>query len=213
MKRTTLAMLVDALDGPHRELVVAVLREELGTTAVASATFPTSELRARPKSAAERQAAYKARHRSRSRVTAGDAPGDESHVTGDVTSRSLSLSSSSESAEKAERESPSLSGNAREPVTGVTSSVTRLVTSPPSPSPGERYVTLTDAPDDELLAIASMAGVQDVEGAWLKFCGHFADKWVHVAGRWQGWCVREAKTERRGSATRRSSGARTARPP
>lgn len=61
---------------------------------------------------------------------------------------------------------------------------------------GERYVRLTDAITAELTASAQMATVQDIPAAWAKFTGHYADKWVHVAGRWQLWCVNEAKRER-----------------
>ncbi len=61
---------------------------------------------------------------------------------------------------------------------------------------GERYLRLGDRLTEELRAIAEMATVQDIEGAWVKFCGHHADKWVHVAGRWQVWCVNESRRER-----------------
>ncbi len=60
----------------------------------------------------------------------------------------------------------------------------------------ERYVALDDAITPELESIAQLAAVQDIPGAWLKFCGHLAGKWVHVAGKWQLWCVKEAKHER-----------------
>jgi 5-methylcytosine-specific restriction endonuclease McrA len=62
---------------------------------------------------------------------------------------------------------------------------------------GERYLYRTDLLDDELREIASMAGVQDIAGAWTKFTGHYADQWLNVPGRWQIWCAREAKIERR----------------
>lgn len=60
----------------------------------------------------------------------------------------------------------------------------------------ERILLRTDALDEDLTAIAQLASVQDIAGAWLKFTGHYADKWIHVAGRWQIWCQREAKIER-----------------
>ena len=58
---------------------------------------------------------------------------------------------------------------------------------------GERYIAITDAPDDEMKAIADMIGVQEPGLAWAKFTGHYAGKWVHVAGAWQKWCATEAK--------------------
>lgn len=61
---------------------------------------------------------------------------------------------------------------------------------------GERYVATTDPITPELTAVAQLAVVQDIPGAWLKFTGHYASKWIHVTGRWQAWCVREAKQER-----------------
>ena len=61
---------------------------------------------------------------------------------------------------------------------------------------GERYIAITDAPDDEMKAIADMIGVQEPGLAWAKFTGHYAGKWVHVAGAWQKWCATEAKHER-----------------
>lgn len=61
---------------------------------------------------------------------------------------------------------------------------------------GERHVRLTDTLTPELKSAAEMATVQDIAGAWAKFTGHYADKWVHVAGKWQSWCVNEAKRER-----------------
>jgi hypothetical protein len=137
-----------------------------------------------------------------------------SSVTPEIPSPSSSLSSLSPSfsAEISERESESRSGNAREPVTvtrsvtPVTSLVTSLVTSSVTrdghandhvtASPGERYVAVTDLITDELSAIAQMVGVQHLAAAWLKFTGHYAGKWVHVAGAWQKWCATEAKHER-----------------
>lgn len=65
-----------------------------------------------------------------------------------------------------------------------------------SPNAAERYIAPTDAITPELTAIAEMATVQDIPGAWAKFTGHYAGKWVHVAGYWQKWCVTEAKRER-----------------
>lgn len=60
----------------------------------------------------------------------------------------------------------------------------------------ERYIALDDPLDRELEAIAQLANVQDIKAAWLKFTGYYAGKWVHVSGRWQKWCVREALEER-----------------
>lgn len=61
----------------------------------------------------------------------------------------------------------------------------------------ETQVTLTDPITPELEAIASMIPVQDVAGCWLKFCGHYNGQRIEVPGRWQLWCVNEAKRERR----------------
>ena len=41
-----------------------------------------------------------------------------------------------------------------------------------------------------------MASVQDIAGAWKKFCGHHDGQVINVAGQWQVWCVRGAKRER-----------------
>ena len=60
----------------------------------------------------------------------------------------------------------------------------------------ERHIQPTDAITPELMEIAKMALVQDIPGAWLKFCGYHAGKWAHVVGKWQIWCVNEAKAER-----------------
>jgi hypothetical protein len=89
---------------------------------------------------------------------------------------------------------------AREPSdTGATPKATPATpeTTPLGVAPdGERYVRLTDAITPELTAAAQLATVQDIAAAWAKFTGHHADKWIHVAGQWQVWCVREAKRER-----------------
>lgn len=61
---------------------------------------------------------------------------------------------------------------------------------------GERYVAPADEITEELAATAQLANVQDIAGAWKKFTGHYAGKWLHVAGTWQKWCVTEAKRER-----------------
>jgi hypothetical protein len=217
MKRSTMHLVVAALDGPCHALAVALLREEFdGAVEPQLPLAPES----RPMTPAERQAAYKSRKRSRevtAEVTEVTSPVTSSVTSPSVTSAPLSLSSFSDSSENSESVSPSPSGNAREPVTQVTASVTRLVTSPvTSPghvtaSPGERYLAVTDSVTPELVAIAEMVGVQDIAGAWLKFCGHYAGKWVHVAGAWQKWCVREAKaerTERDKAATKPTGGAR-----
>ena len=91
--------------------------------------------------------------------------------------------------------SGSLSGSGSDPESG--SGVVSTGTVPPADAGhGSRYVRLNDPIDDELRAIAEMATVQDIPGAWAKFTGHFADRWVHVAGKWQHWCVNEAKRER-----------------
>lgn len=68
-------------------------------------------------------------------------------------------------------------------------------TEPPA-DPEERHVALTDKLTTELSAIAQLATVQDISATWLKFTGHYAGQWVHVAGKWQFWCVNEAKRER-----------------
>lgn len=60
----------------------------------------------------------------------------------------------------------------------------------------ERTLLRTDPLDQELRDIGAMAGVQDIDAAWRKFTGHFADKFLHVPGRWQWWCAREAQLER-----------------
>jgi hypothetical protein len=60
----------------------------------------------------------------------------------------------------------------------------------------ERTIQPTDELTEELTAIAAMATVQDVAGAWLKFTGLHAGQWKHVAGAWQKFCVTEAKFER-----------------
>jgi len=65
-----------------------------------------------------------------------------------------------------------------------------------APYPAERYIQPTDKLTAELRAIADMATVQDIDAAWLQFCGHYAGKWLHVTGWWQKWCVTAAKRER-----------------
>jgi hypothetical protein len=68
---------------------------------------------------------------------------------------------------------------------------------------GEPTVTLTTKITDECVAIAKGATggtpIQDVAGAWLKFCGWYAKRSLRLSeapGRWQSWCVDEAKKER-----------------
>jgi hypothetical protein len=68
--------------------------------------------------------------------------------------------------------------------------------SEPLEADGSRYVRLTDTLTDEFRATAEMERVQDIAGCWKKFRGHYADQWIHVAGKWQFWCVNEAKRER-----------------
>jgi hypothetical protein len=61
---------------------------------------------------------------------------------------------------------------------------------------GTRCVLIDDPIPPELVEAARMVPVQDIRGAWLKFCGYHAGQHVHVAGRWQKWCADEAKRER-----------------
>ena len=69
----------------------------------------------------------------------------------------------------------------------------------------ERAVRPDDPITDEMRQLASLCSVQDIDGAWKKFCGHYAARVLHVAGKWQMWCVNEAKTERVARERRRSS--------
>jgi hypothetical protein len=70
-----------------------------------------------------------------------------------------------------------------------------------------RMLDRSEPLDDELRNIADLANVQDITGAWLKFCGHYAGQILNVSGYWQKWCVIEAKherTERHREAERRA---------
>lgn len=71
---------------------------------------------------------------------------------------------------------------------------------------GERYLSPSDAITAELVETAKLERVQDIPGAWKKFTGHNAGRWLHVAGAWQFWCVNEAKHERRERDRRRPGG-------
>ena len=63
--------------------------------------------------------------------------------------------------------------------------------------PNERVVRIDDKIPDDLRATATANyHVQDVDSAWLKFCGNNADQVVHVQGRWQSFCATWAKIER-----------------
>jgi hypothetical protein len=78
---------------------------------------------------------------------------------------------------------------------------------------GERYVAVDDALTQELAdLVTTNTTVQDVRSAWVKFCGVYAGQWVHVAGKWQAWCVSWAKNERierdKAAAAARESGTR-----
>lgn len=121
------------------------------------------------------------RHQASPESVSGDATvtlGDAALARREKTSHSLLL------------ETRSKSEIAREAVTNGAS---------PAPSPDaspERYLSRLEALTPELMSIAQLATVQDIPAAWAKFCGHFADKWIHVSGRWQVWCVNEAKRER-----------------
>lgn len=64
------------------------------------------------------------------------------------------------------------------------------------PGEPERVIRPDDALTPELRELAKMLSVQDVDGAWLKFCGNYAGQVQHVQGMWQKWCVGEAKRER-----------------
>jgi hypothetical protein len=88
----------------------------------------------------------------------------------------------------------------RTPVTGETTK--------PVPAPsgvilvGEPVLELSTPITEELRSIAQgatgAAPVQDVDGAWRKFCGlKVGMRMQDVAGRWQIFCVTEAKIERR----------------
>lgn len=195
---------------------------EFESARVATPAPPPSA--SRPRTAAERAADYRARRAgvtnvtsravtdSVTSVTKNVTDRDERHVTNVtpfVTEPSLSSSPSplSLSGNDSEKESESYSLVTRESVTAsrdvteprhVTNAVTPVtnVTSRRTVTEAERYVALDDAILPEIVATAEMAGVQDIDGAWLKFCGHYAGKWLNVAGKWQLWCVNEAKRER-----------------
>jgi hypothetical protein len=74
---------------------------------------------------------------------------------------------------------------------------TTAVTKPP-PTPGDRLVSLADVIPPELAEAARMVGVQDVAGAWTKFCGHYDQRTIPLSGWWQKWCANERKRERSG---------------
>lgn len=61
---------------------------------------------------------------------------------------------------------------------------------------GTVIVTLDLAMPGDCRGIAQMQDVQDIGGAWAKFCGHFNGKAIELMGRWQYWCVDEARKER-----------------
>jgi hypothetical protein len=66
------------------------------------------------------------------------------------------------------------------------------------PMPRETTVRL-DLPRPPVAdEMAAMQGVQDVPGAWTKFCGHWHGQSVDLLGKWQFWCVNEARMERTG---------------
>ena len=81
----------------------------------------------------------------------------------------------------------------------------------PSPLPGvtvigELCLDLDTELSDTLRAIAQGASggppVEDIDGAWRKFCGHWTSqtyplRLTQVRGRWAKWCVDEAARERR----------------
>ena len=72
-----------------------------------------------------------------------------------------------------------------------------------APTDGDHLVSPGNALPDELREAASIIGVRDVPGAWLKFCGHYAGKTIHVAGWWQKWCANERKREQAGPRSAR----------
>lgn len=101
---------------------------------------------------------------------------------------SLSDRSSEKSLEKEETERESTRESGTVPVVPVR--VPALVS-----RDSERLVSPGDELPDELRAAASIVGVRDIDGAWLKFCGFCAGRTIHVAGRWQKWCADERKRE------------------
>jgi hypothetical protein len=80
------------------------------------------------------------------------------------------------------------------------------------PGVGQAYVSLTDVPTEEHIAIAQMLGLKDAESAWVKFCGKYADQWLHVAGAWQAFCVSWRNIERTERERERQRGKDSAAP-
>lgn len=202
------------------ETALAIIAEALGEGVEPP---PIMTDRSRPKTGAQRTADWKRRHR----VTAGDAPGDEKGDAGDVTADATGDvsgdvsgdvtrppgpprdqdSHSLEIPEERESETRACATPVTSPVTG---SVTRVVTSPVTKKVtrvtgelAERYVTVTDPLPSLLREAAAMVPVRDITGAWAKFTGHYAGKFIHVQGAWQKWCVNEAKRERTDFETQR----------
>ncbi len=146
-------------------------------------------------------------------------------VTGSVTVSGVARVSDSplRSDLTADKERESLGSDAREPLRslrndGVTEPAAEAqsgarIRTPSAPSSGERYVTPKDEIDAELHATAELCCVQDIPGAWLKFCGYHAGKFLNVPGQWQAWCVREAKRERQERDRRPVSNGSYVRPP
>jgi hypothetical protein len=64
------------------------------------------------------------------------------------------------------------------------------------PVSADRCIGVGDKITAELREAAAMLGVQDIDGAWLKFCGKNAGQWRHVAGSWQAFCVSWSRVER-----------------
>lgn len=73
--------------------------------------------------------------------------------------------------------------------------------------PHERYIQPGDKITAELRSTAQLTTVQDIDAAWLKFCGTRAGKWLHVQGAWQAWCVSWAEREKAARDQRRAQDA------
>jgi hypothetical protein len=139
------------------------------------------------------------RHRERHRVTPRDGPEDVTcDVSRDVTVGGKGGDLPSDLPVKTLPPSRSKNETTGEREAQVTSQVT-----PSNALPGVRVVgpgqlVCVKTPiTPELSSIASIAGVQDIEGAWLKFTGHYNGQRVeNLTGKWQLWCGRERTDER-----------------
>lgn len=159
MKRQTLQLLVDALDGPSRELAIAVLRAEVGTIVavpVEAMSRPRSE-----KASTVRWRRWQDKKKGVGSSVGGALESVGSNASNALANASLSLPESEKSPEKQEKDPEKREESAREP-----NALANAFTNGPSNAPTPTLPT--NATGDAafgMLVTAWADGIRSVTGA------------------------------------------------